>query len=304
MDDPSMSCGPAVPAAAYTEAGQGQTVLLLHGSTGNGSMWRSTMGALQPRFRSIAPDLIGYGRSQAWPSDVPFHLDAETQALQKLLPCCGGKFHLAGYSYGGAVALQMALANPGRVLSLTLIEPVFFAALRYTGENGAYGKLRNECDRFAAMMADGKREAAMEQFVEFWNGSGAWARLRPAVRDSLLGMADKAVLDWEASFAACPGPDRLAALGPLTLLVRGDGSPEPMQRLVEALHALMPESERAVVQGANHLLPLTHSAELTGLIRTRLLASTQRPCCARSRRKDLVRFRAGTKTESCSRQCC
>jgi pimeloyl-ACP methyl ester carboxylesterase len=304
MDDPSMSSGPAVPAAAYIEAGRGQTVLLLHGSTGNGTMWRSTMDALRPTFRCIAPDLIGYGRSQAWPPGVPFHLDAETQALQKLLPCCGRKFHLAGYSYGGAVALHLALANPGRVLSLTLIEPVLFAALRYTGENGAYGKLRNECDRFAALMADGKREAAMEQFVDFWNGSGAWARLRPEVRDSLLGMANKAVLDWQASFAAGPGPDRLAALGPLTLLVRGDGSPEPVQRLVDALHALMPESERAVVQGANHLLPLTHSAELTGLIRPRLLASTQRSCCARSRQKDLVRFRAGTKTENCSRQCC
>ncbi|MGO8953677.1 MAG: alpha/beta fold hydrolase [Rhodomicrobium sp.] len=304
MDDPSMSCGPAVSAAAYTEAGQGQTVLLLHGSTGNGTMWRSTMDALRPAFRSIAPDLIGYGRSQAWPPDVLFDLDAEARALQTLLPSCGAEYHLVGYSYGGAVALHIALADPGRVLSLTLIEPVFFAALRYTGESGAYGTLRNEYDRFAATMADGKREAAMEQFVDFWNGSGAWARLRPAVRDSMLGMADKAVLDWEASFAADPGPDRLAALGPLTLLVRGDGCPEPMQRLVEALHALMPESERAVVQGANHLLPLTHSAELTGLIGTRLLTSTQRPCCAKSRQKDLVRFPTGTKTENCSRQCC
>jgi pimeloyl-ACP methyl ester carboxylesterase len=262
------------------------------------------MDALRPAFRCIAPDLIGYGRSQAWPPDVPFHLNAETQALKELLPCCGRKFHLAGYSYGGAVALHLALANPGRVLSLTLIEPVFFAALRYTGENGAYGKLRNECDRFAATLTDGKREAAMEQFVDFWNGSGAWARLRPAVRDSMVGMAGKAVLDWKASFAADPGPDRLAALGPLTLLVRGDGSPEPVQCLVDALHALMPESERAVVQGANHLLPLTHSAELTGLINTRLLASTEGSCCARPRQKVLARFRAGTKTENYFRQCC
>ena len=141
-------------------------------------MWRSTMDALRPAFRSIAPDLIGYGRSQAWPPDVLFDLDAEARALQTLLPSCGAEYHLVGYSYGGAVALHIALADPGRVLSLTLIEPVFFAALRYTGESGAYGTLRNEYDRFAATMADGKREAAMEQvcrFLEWQRSLGASA---------------------------------------------------------------------------------------------------------------------------------
>jgi pimeloyl-ACP methyl ester carboxylesterase len=71
---------------------------------------------------------------------VPFDLEAERRALAALLPCCG-KIHVVGYSYGGAVALHLALANPARVRTLTLIEPVFVAALRHAGEHPAHARL-------------------------------------------------------------------------------------------------------------------------------------------------------------------
>src|SRR6185295_833043 len=60
------------------EVGQSDTVLpLLHGSASTGAMWRQTMAALQSRYRVIAPDLIGYGRSPRWPADTPYGIDSE-----------------------------------------------------------------------------------------------------------------------------------------------------------------------------------------------------------------------------------
>ena len=88
--------------------------------------------------------------------------------------------------------------------------------------------------------------------------------------------ADKIALDWQASFAADPGLERLSTLGVSTLLLRGDRSPQPMCPLVDTLHRLMPYSARAVVPGANHLLPLTHPSALIDAILSHLHAHAER----------------------------
>src|SRR5262249_3773321 len=252
-----------------------QTLVLLHGSASSGALWRHIKSALQSRYRCIAPDLIGYGTSAALPSHASFGLDAELRAIEPLLQCCADTFHLVGYSYGGVLALHLALANPPRVQSLTLIEPVFFAALKYAGDWTSYFEFCRVRDEFVAALARGDRELAMRRFVDFWMGGGAWTDLSADARASMLKAADKIVLDWQASFAADPGRARLSALAVRTLLVRGSDSPRPMRSLVAPLPAIMPGREHIVVEGANHLLPLTHAAVLTSAILSNLRAGAQ-----------------------------
>jgi lipase len=206
-----------------------ETVVLLHGSASSGALWRHTKGELQSRYRCIAPDLIGYGSSAAWPQQTAFGLDAELRAIEPLLQCCADTFHLVGYSYGGVLALHLALANPPRVRSLTLIEPVFFAVLKYADDWTSYFQFCRVRDEFISALARDKRELAMRRFVDFWMGDDAWTRLPADARASMLKVADKIALDWQASFAADPGRARLSALAVRTLLVRGSDSPRPMR---------------------------------------------------------------------------
>ena len=49
-------------------AGAGAPVLLLHGSVSSAAMWTPVIDALKSRFRVLAPDLIGYGRTDPWAS--------------------------------------------------------------------------------------------------------------------------------------------------------------------------------------------------------------------------------------------
>src|SRR5262249_23407325 len=172
-------------------------------------------------------DLIGYGSSAAWPQQAAFGLEVELRAIEQSLQCCADTFHLVGYSYGGVLALQLALADPRRVQSLTLIEPVFFAALKYAGDWTSYFEFCRVRDEFVAALARGDRELAMRRFVDFWMGNDAWLGLPADARASMLRAADKIVLDWQASFAADPGRARLSALAVRTLLVRGSDSPRP-----------------------------------------------------------------------------
>ena len=168
-----------------------ETVVLLHGSASNSALWRHTKGALQSRYRCIAPDLIGYGSSAAWPQQAAFGLDAELRAIEQSLQCCADTFHLVGYSYGGVLALHLALADPRRVQSLTLIEPVFFAALKYAGDWTSYFEFCRVRDEFVTALARGDRELAMRRFVDFWMGNDAWVGLSADIRASMLEATDK-----------------------------------------------------------------------------------------------------------------
>jgi pimeloyl-ACP methyl ester carboxylesterase len=275
-----VGCEPAICTDAVARSAQiatnRETVVLLHGSAGSGALWRHTKSALQPSYRCIAPDLIGYGTSPPWPSAVSFDLDAELRVLEPLLQCCASSLHLVGYSYGGALALHIALAYPRRVHSLTLIEPVFFAALKYAGDWTSYFQFCRLRDEFVSTLARGDRELAMGRFIDFWMGDGAWRRLSADSRVNMLKAADKIVLDWQASFAADPGIACLSALAARTMLVRGSDSPRPMCSLVDALHAMMPGSDLLVVEGANHLLPLTDASALTSAILSNLNAAERR----------------------------
>ncbi len=253
-----------------------ETLLLLHGSAGSGAMWRHAAAALKPLYRVLAPDLIGYGASVAWPPNVPFDLHAERAALEPLLSCCAEFFHLVGYSYGGVAALDLALAHPQRVRTLTLIEPVFFNALRYAGQWRSLFQLTRIRNQFERALDHGGAEAALPPFIDFWTGQGAWQKLAPSLRAEMLRCAGKIALDWRAAFAFAPDRKGLAALGPRTVLLRGDQSPSAMLRLVDCLHALMPGSTLNVLAGANHLLPLARAEDVTAAILWHLHVDAER----------------------------
>jgi pimeloyl-ACP methyl ester carboxylesterase len=269
-------CDTPKPSFSNVESGAGKTVLLLHGSASSGAMWSQVSTQLRLLYRTLSPDLIGYGNSPAAVNGADFGLHHEVEALRALLPCCAGKFHVVGYSYGGAVAVELALTNPTRIKTLTLVEPVLFSALEYAGETNAYERLCQVREDFASTLARGDPDGALRSFIDFWTGTGSWDALSPAARAGMLKVADKILLDWSVAFAADPGRGRLAALASRTLLVRGDRSPEPMCRLVDALHALMPGSSRVVVPGSNHLLPLTHGPSLVDAIMAHLHADAER----------------------------
>ncbi|MCP3995794.1 MAG: alpha/beta hydrolase [bacterium] len=239
-------------------------VVLLHGSAGAGAMWQS----FEQHFceGALAPDLIGYGSAPGWEGSDSFTLRTEVSRLADVLPAANVPLHLVGYSYGGAVAVEMALTDLWPIKSLTLIEPVLFAALRYAGAHRALDRFGEVRTQFVDRLERGDVTGALHGFIDFWTGAGAWEAMSDAAREQLVNQAAKIRLDWESSFAADPGRDALRRLAAKTLLVRGDNSPWPMMSLVDGLHEIMPSSAKRVVQGAGHLLPMTHPKQLAGLV--------------------------------------
>ena len=106
--------------------------------------------------------------------DQYFNLDVELTATKHLLPCCGKKMHIVGYSYGGVLGLHLALSNPVLVHSLTLTEPVFFTSLRYAKSWQVYQQFCRIRDRFNSQLSEGHTNEAMSEFIDFWTGEGTW----------------------------------------------------------------------------------------------------------------------------------
>src|SRR5215510_5861771 len=159
----------------FREAGSGTAVVCIHSSASTSGQWRPLMERLADRFRVIAVDLYGSGKTAAWPHDQPMRLDDELALLSSVFRAAGDRFHLIGHSYGGPIALKAALADPKRVLSLVLYEPVLFSALIADSPASAAAReilaLRDDTTR---LVDQGNLNLAGQRFVDYWMGDGTW----------------------------------------------------------------------------------------------------------------------------------
>lgn len=107
-------------AIAYTTAGTGPAVLLIHGLGGTRQTWRHLIAPLARNYTVIAPDLPGHGQSD--PPAGDYSLGAHACALRDCLLALGHRrATIVGHSHGGGVALQAAYQFPERTERVVLI---------------------------------------------------------------------------------------------------------------------------------------------------------------------------------------
>ena len=136
------------------EQGQGDCVLLLHGGMGDHRAVMPYLLPLSKRFRVLAPDLRGSGRSWCGGS---LGFDQFTGDLEALLDHVGvQKVVIIGVSSGTGVAIHFALAHPGRLAGFAAIHPV------YAGEEQGYTP--EQAGIFAWM--DGIASQALDKGIE------------------------------------------------------------------------------------------------------------------------------------------
>ncbi len=111
-------------ATNYHDVGDGPPVLLIHGS-GPGvtgwANWRMTIPALATRFRVLAPDMVGFGYTER-PAGVQYDMHTWVSHILGFMDATGvDKAHVIGNSFGGALALALAIRAPLRVDRLVLM---------------------------------------------------------------------------------------------------------------------------------------------------------------------------------------
>ncbi|GIH93958.1 alpha/beta fold hydrolase [Planobispora siamensis] len=107
----------------------GPPVLLVHGNCSSGAFWEPLVRLLPEHWRIVAPDLRGYGRTEAAPVDATRGLRDFSDDLAALLEAeevfpAGARPVVVGHSMGGGVAMQLLIDVPERVAALVLEAPL------------------------------------------------------------------------------------------------------------------------------------------------------------------------------------
>jgi pimeloyl-ACP methyl ester carboxylesterase len=240
-------------------AGDGPAVLCLHANASSSSQWRGLMERLAPRFTVTAADSYDSGKSPSWPSKHVIGLKDEAALMQPLLDAADGPVVLVGHSFGAAVALMLALANPRKVRALAIYEPTLFWLIdaERPAPNDADG-IRNACRAASEALDEGDPDRAAQHFIDYWMGEGAWAatpeRRRPAISEAIGNIRrwDHALTLERTSLAD------FATLDIPVLLMTGARSTASAHGAARLLASTVPAVETVSFEGLGHMGPVTH----------------------------------------------
>jgi pimeloyl-ACP methyl ester carboxylesterase len=243
-------------------------VIALHCSGADASEWRDLSKALGDGHVMRTPEHYGCESSGQWTGEHAFTIADEAAKSLALIDESEEKVHLVGHSYGGGVALHVALSRPDRIASMSLYEPSAFHLLRQMGEAGAhaYTEIQGVARSISHCVTTGDYRAGITDFVDYWNGHGAWKAMRPGVQNALIRWAPKAPLDFHALIDDPTAAKAYAVLKCPVLIMRGEHAPMPSRVIAEGLSELLPISRLTVIDGAGHMGPLTHARDVSALI--------------------------------------
>lgn len=234
---------------------------------GNGASWGAVAHGLGDAAQLHAMDLPSHGKSPAWQPDQGHFANVTLTGVHPHLAALAseapdGRVDLIGHSFGAVMALALAVANPDAVRSVSLVEPVMFAALppETRDPDGLMTQLAED-------EARGDRAASTARFLRYWDGPDLGTLPVPAQQQMVGQMA--AVLDTMADLyddrqGVLGG--RLASLTAPVLVITGGRSPAVIGEIAGQLAQRLPDAQHFVVAGASHMVPLTHPAEVAALI--------------------------------------
>jgi len=233
----------------HDEVGAGPAVVLLHAGVADRTMWSELLPSLADAgFRAVAMDLPGFGEAPVAEGDQEPWVDVVVTMDALGITSAA----LVGSSFGGAVALRVAVVAPERISALVVvsapapgIEPSAELEARWEAEEAALER--------------GDIEGAVRAVVDAWTSPAAPA----ALRDRVAAMQRRAFAVQGAAGPVSEAPDpldrhpeALASIAVPTLVAVGESDLHDFHSGAAAMARTLPRSRLMTIEGAGHLAPL------------------------------------------------
>lgn len=246
------------------DLGSGPPVLLIHGSGPGVSAWanwRLVMPALARQARVLAPDMVGFGYTDR-PAGQAYTMDAwVAQAVGVLDALDIERTDLVGNSFGGGLALALAIRHPQRVRRLVLMGSVGVPFAITPGLDAVWGyqpsfeTMRQLLDIFAFDRTLVSDELAQLRYE---------ASIRPGFQESFAAMFPAPRQRWVDAMVSPEAAIR--ALPHTTLVVHGrEDQVIPLANSL-TLAALIPRAQLHVYGQCGHWTQIEHAARFAQLV--------------------------------------
>jgi pimeloyl-ACP methyl ester carboxylesterase len=244
----------------YTEAGEGDAVLLIHAGIADRSMWDEHLGWLaRAGFRAVAVDLPGFGEAAVQDGpQAPWE-----DVLQTLRGLDISRAALVGNSFGGAVALRVAAVAPAAVTAMALVS------------SPAPGlepspQLQAVWEAEEVALDAGDVDAAVNAIVDGWTLPDAPEALRQRVATMQRRALELQLAAPEPAEAPDPveeHPEVLERLTVRTLAAAGEHDMPDFIQGAQQLAQTLPDARYVTIAGAGHLAPLETPEAFERLLR-------------------------------------
>jgi pimeloyl-ACP methyl ester carboxylesterase len=258
---------------AYTQAGDGPPLVLLHGGMEDSRSWRRQMDGLADEFTVLAWDAPGCGRS----SDVPesWRMPQYADALASWLSALGIEGpHVLGLSWGSSLALELYRRHPGVPASLIL-------ASAYAGWAGSLSS-EETAARLEGVLA--AADLPLEDVLAALPGMLGPGAPPGLVEELAIIAADNAgsrrpggYRAMAYSMAAADLRDVLPRIQVPTLLLYGEHDQRSPRPVADELERRIPASRLVVIKGAGHSVNAEAPEEFNMRVREFVRSVARRP---------------------------